>query len=300
MSCGPAARPAAEVVADVGLATELVATQHPDLLGPIRPVGGGWDNAVFRLGSRWALRLPRREQAVGPLRAEQRWLPVLAAGLQVPIPVPVRTGRAGSGYPWPWSVVPWSDGIEGAAGDAVGRSILAQPLAEFLLALHRPAPDGPEVPHSPVRGVPLSVRDASVRANLGRLPAGFDRAALTRIWSEAVAAPAWSGPPVWVHGDLHPGNLIMDGGRLAAIIDFGDLTAGDPATDLATAWLTFDPAGRAAFRDRLAAGEHGDESMWRRARGWAVANGSALAVYSADDPRMAALGRQALTAVLDD
>jgi len=280
--------PAAEVDVDVHLVDRLIRAQHPDLAGPLTPAASGWDNAVYRLGTDLAVRLPRRQVAVELIVNEQRWLPVLAPHLPVPIPSPSRTGVPGEGYPWPWSITPWFAGRVAADVPVSGRTGLAAPLAAFMTALHRPAPAG--APVNPVRGVPLAARDSAVRARLRTLPRSGE---LLALWERLVALPSWDGPPIWLHGDPHPANLLVnDDGGLAAVLDFGDLTAGDPATDLAAAWLVFDPAGREAFRAGVAA----DELTWERARGWALNLGTALAT----GPAMAAIGIHTLEQVLDD
>jgi aminoglycoside phosphotransferase (APT) family kinase protein len=274
----------------------MIAEQHPDLAGPLRLVSDGWDNRIFRLGDDLAVRVPRREAAAHLIEHEQRVLAAIAARVTVPVPSPARVGVPSATFPWPWSIVRWLEGIDGAAVDASARSVIAEPLAGFVRELHRPAPA--DAPVNPVRGVPLATRDAAVRERIALLAARRDTTALTAAWEDALAAPLWAGPALWLHGDLHPGNLLLrsrDDGQvegLAAVIDFGDVTAGDPATDLATAWLTFDGPAREVFRSALGASV--DDASWQRARGWAVAMGTALAAHSDDNPRMAALGRHAL------
>lgn len=279
--------PPAEVGIDDDLVYRLVRAQHPDLLAPLTRVGNGWDNVVYRLGDDLCVRLPRRRLAVDLIVNEQRWLPVLAGYVTAGIPLPVRAGVPGEGYPWPWSIVPWFEGRPAAHVPPAERAGLAVPLAEFMTGLHRPAP--PDAPPNPYRGVPLAARDALVREGLRGLPRA---AGLLALWEELAALPPWPGPPLWLHGDPHPANLLMRGGGLAAVIDFGDLTGGDPATDLAAAWLVFDERGREVFRSRVDA----DETTWERARGWALALGVALA--SAADPVLAAAGAHALDQVL--
>jgi aminoglycoside phosphotransferase (APT) family kinase protein len=298
--------PAAEIDVTAELVDRLVRTQHPDLAGPVRLVANGWDNALFRLGDHLSVRLPRRELAVQLARHEQRWLPELAARLPVPVPAPVRTGTPGEGYPWPWSITPWYEGVRAMDVPPAARVPVATRLAEFLVRLHIPAP--PDAPHNPVRGVPLSHRDEVVRERLDDLETGGARVGELRgSWATAVALPAWAGPPIWLHGDLHPANLLLTdraGGRpveLAAVLDFGDVTGGDPATDLAAAWLMFDAAGRAVFRaavDSLAGGV--DRDTWERARGWALCMASAMAASSDDVPRFREMGWQVLEQVLLD
>jgi len=269
--------PPADFHVDEALAARLVAAQHPDLAGPVRLVANGWDNAMFRLGDRYSVRMPRREAAVGPMRNEQRWLPELAPRLPVAVPAPVRNGRPAPelGYDVPWSIVPWFDGASGLAFDPETRGVAVNALAAFVAELGAtPAPA--DAPANAFRGVPLVHRDGTVRARLagGRIP---EAAALTHVWERALVAPEWTGPNVWLHGDLHPANLLLaPSGALVAVIDFGDITAGDPATDLATAWLTFDPRSRRIFRAELEARRGVDEATWDRARGWALVIASAV------------------------
>lgn len=259
----------------------MLAEQHPMLRGPLRLVANGWDNEVFRLGDDLAVRLPRRQVAAVLVEHEQEWLPVLAPKLPLPVPVPVAVGEPTVDYPWRWSIVPWFPGRRVLDLPAHTRDGLAEPLADFLRALHVPAP--PDAPHNPVRGVPLASRTDAVRARLADAPQ------LRAIWNDAVAAAEWDHPAVWVHGDVHPGNLIVDdGGRLSAVIDFGDLCGGDPACDLAIAWTGFTAAGRAAFRARV--GDGYDAATWRRARGWAVA----MATLVSGDAAMQSMSAHAL------
>jgi aminoglycoside phosphotransferase (APT) family kinase protein len=284
--------PPAEVEIDASLVARLVRAQHPDLDGPLWLVANGWDNVIYRLGADLCVRLPRRAVAVDLIRHEQRWLPGLAARAGAVVPAPLRAGEPGDGFPWPWSICPWFEGRPAADVPPAGRAPAATDLAEFLARLHAPAPAG--APRNPWRGVPLTDRDPAVRERLAATPD------LLALWERLVRAPAWTGPPYWVHGDLHPANLVLapsEPARLAAVIDFGDLTSGDPATDLATAWLTFDAAGRAAFRARYDALTHTDEDTWVRARGWALNLATAVGVHSDDNPRMAAISAHALAEV---
>lgn len=280
--------PAAEVHIDEALIDRLVTAQHPDLAGDVRIVANGWDNVVARVGDRYAVRMPRRELAVELVRNEQRWLREL--DLPVPIPVPVRAGLPGEGYPWPWSVVPWLEGTPVTDVAVPDRVALAADLGAAHRALHRTAPAS--APYNPFRGVPLATRAEHVQ---GRLRTFAPFAPLEPLWRAALAVPEYDGPPRWVHGDPHPGNLLAAGdGSLAAILDFGDVAAGDPATDLAIGWLAFDRAGRAAYR----AARDPDEALWDRARGWAVALTTAFVVFSDDNPRMRAIGDHALEQLL--
>ncbi|RXZ48439.1 aminoglycoside phosphotransferase family protein [Agromyces binzhouensis] len=269
--------PLPDLHVDEALAARLVRAQHPDLAGEVRFVANGWDNAMFRLGDDLAIRMPRRREAVDLMAHEQRWLPELAARLPVAVPSPVRNGRPAPelGYDAPWSIVPWFSGASGLAFDVDTRGVAVDALASFVAELGA-TPALADAPRNAWRGVPIAHRDDDVRARLasGRIP---DAAGLVSVWERALGASAWSGPPVWLHGDLHPHNLLLaPSGSLVAVVDFGDVTAGDPATDLATAWLTFGPAARRRFRAELEERRGVDEATWDRARGWALVIASAV------------------------
>lgn len=283
--------PPADIPTDAALVAALVATQHPDLAGPLRLVSDGWDNQLYRLGDAHAVRIPRREVAAHLIEHEQQMLPGIAARVHATVSAPVRVGVPSELFPWPWSIVEWIDGVDGASVSADERAGVAESLAEFVGELAVPAP---AAPHNPVRGVPLASRREVVATRLRSLSGRMEVAALEQAWREALAAPVWDGPPLLLHGDLHPGNLLLTpAGDLAAVIDFGDVTSGDPATDLATAWLTFDGDARERFRAALPVAP--DRATWLRARGWVVTMASALATSSDDNPRMAALARHALS-----
>jgi aminoglycoside phosphotransferase (APT) family kinase protein len=292
-----ATRPPAEVDVTTDLVRTLLREQHPDLAAlPLRVVTSGWDNVLLRLGDDLAVRVPRRELAARLVLHEQRWLPELAPRLGVAVPVPVRAGRPGAGFPWAWSVVPWFEGRLASGVPRPERGRMAGSLADVVARLHVPAP--PDAPQNPFRGGSLRDRDAAVRERVasGAVP---DPARVLTVWDRTLAAPQRTGPPLWLHGDLHPANLLLtDDGDLAAVLDFGDLTAGDPATDLATAWLTFDADGRRAFVDRLRRLTPTDDATWVRARGWALVMASAYLAHSDDDPAFTRLGREAMAQVL--
>lgn len=274
------------------LARTLLRTQHPDLADlPIEYVQDGWDNAVMRLGPDLALRLPRRAIAAWLAFVEQKWLPVVAKDLPLPVPAPVRKGAPGSGYPYVWSVVPWLEGEMAALAPLAASE--GEQLAAFLRALHQPAP--PDAPHNRFRGVPLGERaDAfedrvrQIEARRGkRLPAH-----IRAIWDEALAAPIDS-PRAWFHGDLHGRNVLTRGGRLAAVIDWGDMAAGDAACDLASVWMLLE--GRKAREQALAAYGATTDAI-TRARGWAVLMG---VMMLAGDARLSAHGFQTLERLRD-
>lgn len=292
--------PAAELAVDVELVRRLLAEQIPELAGrSLTVLANGWDNVLFRLGNDLLVRLPRRLFAAELIGHEQQWLPTLAPKLPLPIPVPRFAGRPSPTYPWFWSITTFLAGRIVAEECHLDLDQVARALAGFLARLHRPAP--PDAPINPDRGVPLQQRVESFYANLaltGR--EDIDADAAEALWRVVLSAEPWSLPPVWVHGDLHPANLLTDHARLVAVLDFGDLTAGDPATDLAVAWMLFPPTERLVFWScyAAAAGHPVEVALQVRARGWALALGTVFVARSADNPVMAAIGASTLEAVL--
>ena len=247
----------------------LVASQFPhwaDL--PVRPVErDGWDNHTFHIGETLKARLPSASRYVPQVEKEQRLLPGLAPALPLPIPVPVALGKPGHGYDWPWSIYRWLPGETLAAERVSDRLQLAENLASFLKALQRAdASHGPLAgQHNFHRGGDLRVYDGETRDCLVRLGDRVDGGGGLALW-EAALATRWAAKPVWVHGDIAVGNLLVQDGRLSAVIDFGGLAVGDPACDLVIAWLFFAGSDRAAFKAAMSL----DEATWDRARGWAL------------------------------
>ena len=265
---------------------------------PLAHVADGWDCSVWRLGDRLAVRVPRRELALPLVRHEQQQLPAIAERLAptgIRIPSPVVSGMPTDAFPAPWSVVPWFDGEPGLRVPRAERGGWAAPLALALRALHVPAVGA--YPRNPVRGRPLATRGDAVAERIATLRSGgtvagprLDR--LAALWQAALDAAEWDAAPVWIHGDLHPGNVIARGDELVALIDFGDITAGDPAYDLAIAWLAFDDDARAVFRGEL--GDAYDDAPWVRARGWAAADAILFLLHTDDDPEYAGLAVELL------
>ena len=289
--------PSADVEITPELVRALLQQQHPDLSDlPLVDSGNGWDNKVYRLGDRLAVRLPRRSAAAALVEHEQRWLPELAPRLPVAIPVPIRTGRAGYGYPWSWSITQWFEGTSAVSSLLRDPHRAAVELAAFVSALHLPAPH--DAPRNPFRGVPLADRTTSIDERVKQLNGIVDSDAVMRIWESALRARDWSGPPLWIHGDLHPANILVLDTHIAAVLDFGDLTAGDPATDLSVAWMLLPSSARATFRETTRElGDSIDDDTWTRARGWALLFGLVFLASSRDDEAMRALGRRALDAI---
>jgi aminoglycoside phosphotransferase (APT) family kinase protein len=257
---------------DAALVRRLVDDQFPQWAGlPIRPVEpGGWDNRTFRLGPDMLVRLPSAERYAPQVVKEQTWLPRLAPHLPLPIPEPIGMGRPAAAYPWPWSIYRWIEGTP--AGDAQIDDMprFAADLAGFLRALHRIGTEG--APSAGVqnfhRGGNLAVYEGQTRAALATLEGRLDTARAGEIWDKALAT-RWRDDPVWVHGDIAPGNMLTGDGALSAVIDFGGCAVGDPASDLVIAWTFFDAESRAVFMADLSL----DGDTWDRARGWALWKG---------------------------
>lgn len=264
-----AERPELRPHIDAALVRRLVDGQFPQWRSlPIRPVEhDGWDNRTFRLGDELSVRLPSAAGYREQVAKEQRWLPRLAAVLPLPIPQPVAEGAPGDDFPFPWSVYRWLPGTPVAlAGDVSRDAALAEAAGAFLVALRSAPADGAPGPgtHNFWRGAPPEVYGEEALAAFAVLGAEADRA--RGLWAEATDS-RWEGAPVWFHGDVAPGNLLLDdAGALSAVIDFGTSGVGDPACDLVPAWTMFEGTARDAFVATVGL----DVATWSRARGWAL------------------------------
>lgn len=289
------AMPEAETDISEELVRGLLEEQHPDLLEnrDVRFQDNGWDSAIYRLGDDLAVRMPRRAINAELLPDELKWLPRLAPQLPLAINEPVRVGQPGLGYPWMWSVAQWFDGASWADAAVDDLIEAAQIFGEFVRALGTDAPE--DAPTNPYRGGPLERRDEAVRARVeflgDALPVG-----VIDLWEELLRTPV-NTRRRWLHGDLHPANVIVNKGRLAAVIDWVDLSGGDTAYDLAAAWFCFpeDVAAREVF---MAATGETDEATWLRARACALSHAIACLASSADNVRMHQVGQRTLHAVL--
>jgi len=285
-----------EVPIDAGLVERLVAAQFPELAGlPVRAVRStGTVNSIHRVGDRLCARLPRVPAAVADLDRERRWLPELAPHLSLRVPEPVARGRPAGAYPFPWAVYGWIEGEPYADGLVDDEPRAARDLARFVAELRAVAvADG-----APRAGrAPPPELDAVTRAAIAAGGDAIDGAAATAAWAQALGAPVWTGPPVWIHGDLLRPNLLVRGGRLTAVLDFGSAGVGDPAMDVIPAWSVFGPAGRAVFRAALDV----PDGTWRRARGVAL-HQAALIIpyYRVTNPAFVALAVRTVEQVLAD
>ena len=282
--------PAAEVEINADLVRSLLQEQHADLAHyPIQFVGEGWDNTLFKLGDHLSIRLPRRKAAAALIRHEQDYLPLLAPQLNIPVPTPVRKGKPCDRYPWDWSILPWLEGQPADVSEMQRGQ--AKRFGEFLRSLHTPAP--PHAPHNPFRGVPLSQRAASTQPILKRLKSSTSLITpkVQRMWENGLSAPP-STDAKWLHGDLHPRNVLVSLGTISGIIDWGDITYGDVATDLSAIWMLFSDTDeqKAAL---TVYGASADEIL--RARAWAVSFASFLIETGRkDNARNAAIGERIL------
>jgi len=282
------------IEADIDLVRRLLraqARQWADL--PLeRVVSAGVNNTTYRLGERHAVRLPQTEWSAGHIRKEQRWLPRFEEHLPLEIPTPVGVGVPSDDFPWHWSVCRWLEGDEAVQTPAADEHATALALGEFISKLQQiPTIGGPRSGlHSGLRGTPLPVRDAVVRSALQNIQGTFEVAAATAAWDAAIRVPAWRQAPVWLHGDIHPGNLLVRNGALSAVIDWELLSVGDPALDLSAAWMVLQSAGRETLRKTLPI----DDDTWARARGWALCIGVIAAAYYHDsNPILAGFSRRA-------
>jgi aminoglycoside phosphotransferase (APT) family kinase protein len=284
-----------EIHTDEPLVRRLLAGQFPQWADlPLERVpSSGTDNALFRLGDDMVVRLPRIHWAVGSVDRDVRWLPLLAPRLPVAIPVPLTRGAPAEGYPWEWGVYPWLEGENPNVDGIAYLDSLRPDVARFVASLHAvDVGGGPPA----FRGKPLVVQDEGARAALAALDGLIDVDAATVAWNTALETPAWSGPPVWIHGDLLPGNLLLQGGRLTGVIDWGCLGVGDPACDLIVAWGLLSPEARNVFRAELRV----DDGTWARGRGWALSIALiALPYYRETNPALAATARHLIREVAD-
>ncbi|MFC9393067.1 aminoglycoside phosphotransferase family protein [Streptomyces sp. NPDC057027] len=284
---------------DTALVERLIAAQFPAWAGlPVREVdSAGTDNAMFRLGDDYAVRLPKADWAAGQAEKEQRWLPHLAPHLTLPVPVPVGQGAPGEGYGQSWSVFVWLDGADAYSAPIADLAHAAVELGRFGVSLR-----GVDTTGAPVSFRGGSVTDweeGSMATALRELGADgtLDAEAAGEAWESVLRLPAWQGAPVWLHGDLLPGNLLTRDGRLHAVIDFGCLGTGDPAVDLMAAWSLLTPDTRPLFREAAEV----DDATWARGRGWALCWGIVTEhYYRGKNPVLADVAHRTWTQALPE
>lgn len=285
-----------ELAIDAAMVRRLVASQFPAWAGlDIAPVpSAGTEHAIFRLGADMSVRLPRFDWSAGPVEKAHQWLPQLS---ELPLRVPETRGlgEPGEGYPWRWAVYSWLPGEE-AAGRISDFDEAAIALGLFVAALQRvDTSGGPRSgPANYMRGTPLADRELRVREAIGQLHE-FDRDEVMAAWDDALATAPWDRAPLWVHGDLHQHNMLVEDGRITGVIDFACLGVGDPAADLIAAWTLLPASARVAFRRQVGV----DDATWARGRGTALAMGAiALSYYRESNRVLAALSHRTITEVL--
>lgn len=254
---------------DEMLVRHLIDNQFPQWKHlEIRPVESqGWDNRTFHLGKKMLVRIPSDADYALQVEKEQRWLPILAPLLPLPISSPIVMGKPQDEYPWKWSVYQYLKGVPASIARTIDQNLFAKQLAEFLAVFQKiDTTFGPVAGlHSFYRGGSLSTYDSETRQAITALKQKIDAAIVTEIWEEALKT-AWQNEPVWVHGDISPGNLLVEDNQLSAVIDFGQLAIGDPACDLAITWTFFKNESRKIFRNTLSL----DVDTWKRGRAWTL------------------------------
>jgi aminoglycoside phosphotransferase (APT) family kinase protein len=283
-----------EVGVDDDLVRGLLADQFPSWAGASlrRLPDSGTDNAIYRLGDDLGIRLPRIHWAVDQIDKEFQWLERLAPHLPTRVPVPLAKGEPGRGYPFPWLVYPWLPGASLSQATVGGWPDVVRDVGEFVLALERAPVDGAPPPRR--RGAPMAPHDREVRRAIERLDGLIDPGRGLRVWQEALDAGPWVGDPVWVHGDLLPGNVLVHEDRVSGVIDWSGAGIGDPACDAMLAW-SLSPDSRHDYRTVVGF----DDATWARARGWVVEQTAFFIPYYATSlPRAVDEAKRRLVAAL--
>ena len=284
-----------EIELDSEAVRRLVASQFPRLaeLPVTRVDSTGTVNGIYRLGAELYARLPRMASFANDLERELRLLPRVAAHVSLQVPEAVATGHPAADYPFTWAIYRWIRGQPYADQLVDDESRAAQDLARFVTQLREMDTSGaPRTGRAPLREL-----DDSTRAAIEAAGDQIDAAAAAAAWQGALDSPAWEGSPVWIHTDLLRPNLLVTGGRIGAVLDFGGVGIGDPAADVIAAWSVFGSAGRLAYRAALDV----DDSTWDRARGYALHQAALIIPYYRDtNPRFVETARRTIHEVLDD
>ncbi len=286
----------------LSLVFDLVAEQFPHWAHlPLRPVSmQGWDNKTFRLGEDMSIRLPSAQMYASNVLKEQKWLALLAPFMPFPIPCPLAMGNPSKHYPWHWSIYRWIKGesANNLSAENLNFGVLASQLAHFLNELHKiDTKDGPLAgDHNFYRGGSLSVYDTETRSSILELQDFIDAKTITSIWEKALSSQ-WDKNPLWIHGDLSAGNILIKEHELTAVIDFGGMGVGDPACDLGIAWTFLTSESRGIFKSNWDL----DQETWDRACGWVLWKALITLVSIKDKTSLEALKQQdTIHAVLNE
>lgn len=251
-------------------AHKLIAEQFPEYAGlTITDIEKqGHDNRTYRLGDDMLIRMPTAQYYAEKVAIEQELLPRLAQHLSIQIPTPIKMGKPSEYYPYPFSIYKWLSGrsINLLTLTDQEKEQLAFDIAKFLKELQAINVDGPKPgQHNCYRGDHVSVYDEGARTQIAELDGIIDTSKALGLWNKACETK-WDKPPVWIHGDFAVGNMLMDGGKLSAIIDFGGTAVGDPACDLVIAWTYLSGKAREIFMKEMDM----DQDTWLRASAWAL------------------------------
>ncbi len=280
---------------------DLIEEQFPHFSSlPLELVNSaGTDHVLFRLGKEKVIRLPKFHRVADQGEKEHTWLPRLAPFLPLEIPTPIEKGTPSKDYPLHWSIYSWIEGEMASSRSITDLRSAAISIAQFINALQKidPAKGPLSGKQNEFRGFTLAHQNPYARVAIETLKGIFNPDTLTSCWQAALRAPLWEGSGVFLHGDLHEGNLLAQNGTLSAVIDFGLLGVGAPASDLMVAWTLLSPETREIFRKELTL----DEATWQRGRGWALSFGLiALACYLHTNPTLAQIAKKTIEQVLSD
>ncbi|MFK7824157.1 MAG: aminoglycoside phosphotransferase family protein [Oligoflexales bacterium] len=285
-----------EVDIDVTIVKHLIAKQFPQYDRQVVSalVPSGTDNKMFKLGLDKIVRLPRTSGAVASLQKEEKWLPIIGENLPTAVPIPIHAGEPTKEYPFPWLIIPFISGSTPGLSNPLDGEQAAFDLAKFIGAMQQQDTNGAPLC---TRGQHIKNRDSAVRKSVELLGDEYDLDQLLEIWNDSVNTPRWEGPSCWIHGDLHVGNILSNGGKINAIVDFGLCGVGEPSCDFMPAWTLLKKENREKFRSLINA----DENCWKRARGWAFSMGVlGYPYYKNTNPIFASIAKNAMDQAIAD
>ena len=284
-----------EIDIDIALVKRLLTEQFPHLaersITEVRSTGTV--NAIYRLNHDLCVRMPRVETWGESINREWTWLPRLAPHISLRIPKPLAQGKPTNLYPCPWVVYEWIEGLTYQDDLISDERQVANDLVNFILELRSVERLG--APRGGRR--PLVELDAATRIAIGSSRGVIDTEAVSAVWAYSLESPEWDGKPEWIHGDLLKSNLLVQGGRLCAVIDFGGVGIGDPAADVVPAWSVLDEVGRETFRQALGV----DDDAWNRARGYALHQALLIIpYYPKTNPEFVTMARRTVEEILTE